>query len=97
MRVVFTPHAEEDLGQIGDYIAQDNPARALSFLAELRSHCERIGLAPLACPARSELGEHLRSCAHGHYTIFFQPGKERVLIVRVLHGARDVTRILGSG
>jgi toxin ParE1/3/4 len=37
MRVVISPLAERDLEAIGDYIAEDNPARALSFVAELRA------------------------------------------------------------
>ncbi|MGP1276409.1 MAG: type II toxin-antitoxin system RelE/ParE family toxin, partial [Caulobacterales bacterium] len=32
----FSPAAERDLEEIADYIAQDNPRRALSFIAELR-------------------------------------------------------------
>ncbi len=35
MGVLFTPLAETDLEQIGDYIAQDNPARALTFMQEI--------------------------------------------------------------
>lgn len=75
MCVAFTPQAEEDLEQIGDYIAQDNPARALSFLAELRAHYVRIASAPLAYPARRELGARLRSCAHGNHVIIGARGR----------------------
>ena len=35
MGVLFTPLAETDLEVIGDYIAQDNPARALTFIQEM--------------------------------------------------------------
>ncbi len=31
MKLVFSPKAADDLEEIGDYIARDNPARALSF------------------------------------------------------------------
>lgn len=51
-RVTFTPLAEADLESIGDYIAQDNPRRALSFLAELRAQCSKIANAPQAYQAR---------------------------------------------
>ena len=88
-RVSFTPLAEADLEGIGDYIAQDNPRRALSYLAELRSQCAKIALAPLAYRARPEFDKHLRSCAHGHHVIFFQPVDADVLIVRILHEAQD--------
>lgn len=89
-RVDFTALAESDLEAIGDYIAQDNPQRALSFLGELRSQCDSIAREPLAYRARSELATGLRSCAYGRYVIFFQPCKDGVLVVRILHAARDV-------
>jgi plasmid stabilization system protein ParE len=35
-RLIITPLAESDIEDIGDYIAQDHPDRAVSFVAELR-------------------------------------------------------------
>lgn len=46
MRLAFTPLAEQDLEAIADYIAADNPVRALSFVRELRTQCQRITLNP---------------------------------------------------
>lgn len=91
--VLLTPEAELDLEEIADYIAADNPARAVSFVQEIRDRCIKIGTAPLAYAAPPELGEAIRSCPHGrHYVIFFrvEPSDHAVLIVRVLHGARDL-------
>ncbi len=48
MRVVFSRLAEKDLEEIGDYIAADNPARALRFVREIRRHCGEIATSPLA-------------------------------------------------
>ena len=90
MRVVVSPLAERDLEAIGDYIAEDNPARALTFVAELRTQCAVIANAPQACRARPELGAGIRSRAHGNYVIFFTATKARLTIVRVLHGAMDI-------
>jgi toxin ParE1/3/4 len=88
-QVRFTVQAELDLEEIGDYIAADNPSLALAFVQSIREHCERIANAPLGYPTHPELGEHLRSCPHGRYRIFFRPRATDVLIVRILHGARD--------
>jgi toxin ParE1/3/4 len=41
MRLVFSPRAALDLEEIGDYIARDNPRRAISFLGELEAHCHK--------------------------------------------------------
>jgi toxin ParE1/3/4 len=97
MRVVFTRLATIDLEEIGDYIARDNPERALSFVEELRAQCVRIAQAPLSCAERPELGENLRSCVHGSYVIFFAVDDGRMLVVRVLHGARDLVQIFSGG
>lgn len=92
MQIVFSRRAENDLEEIGDYIAQDNPRRALSFVRELRVHCQRIANAPLSHPARPELGAGIRSVSYGNYVIYYRVIARSILIARVLHGARDVAR-----
>ena len=90
MRLVFLPQAEMDLEAIGDYIARDNPRRAISFVRELRGQCGKITEAPKAYRPRPELGKGLRSCAYGNYVVFFFEELGLVRIVRVLHGAMDI-------
>ena len=90
MRVTISALAERDLEAIGDYIAADNPSRALTFVAELRAQCAAIAKAPKAYRTCPELGEGIRSCVHGNYGIFFTATKTRIAIVRVLHGAMDI-------
>jgi len=90
MRVEISPLAERDLEAIGDYIADDNPPRALSFVAELRTLCAKIAKTPQTFRARPELGDGMRSCVHGNYVIFFTATKTKLNIVRVLHGAMDI-------
>jgi toxin ParE1/3/4 len=46
MRAHFTPQAEIDLEEVGDHIALDNPLRAVSFIDEIRQHCEKIADGP---------------------------------------------------
>ena len=66
-RLELSPLAEVDLDAIGDYIAVDSPGNALRFIQGLRDQCRKITKAPMAYVARPELGEGLRSCAHGRY------------------------------
>lgn len=89
MRAFLSRLAERDLEEIADYIAGDDPRRALSFIDELRRRCARIAETPKAFSARPELGAGIRCSLHGRYVIFFRASKDRVLILRVLHGARD--------
>ena len=42
MIVLFSAEAESDLEALGDYIARDNPAQAISFLGELRQQCRGL-------------------------------------------------------
>ena len=90
MQVIITPLAERDLESIGDYIAEDNPVRAISFVAELRAQCVKIAKGPQSYRLRPELGNGMRSCAYGNYVIFFIANKARLTIARVLHGAMDI-------
>lgn len=90
MRLELSPFAETDLEAIGDYIALDSPGNALRFIERLRDQCQRIMRAPMAYVARPELGDGLRSCAHGRYVIFFRPSSEVVRIERILHSALDI-------
>lgn len=93
MRLVFSPLAERDLETIADYIGADNPTRALSFIRELRTLCGQLAQHPLAYRLRPELGEGIRSCAYGRYMIFFEIAADGVVIVRILHGARDLPAV----
>ena len=90
MQLELSPLAETDLEAIGDYIAIDSHGNALRFIQELRDQCRKITKAPMAYVARPELGEGLRSCAHGRYVIFFRPGVEVVRVERILHSALDI-------
>ena len=42
MRFRFSRQAEIDIEEIGDFIARDNPARAVSYIQELRAKCEQL-------------------------------------------------------
>ncbi len=90
MGLRLTPLAVSDLEEIGDYIAQDNPARARSFVLELRKQCEKIERNPQGYRARPELAEGVRSCAFRHYVILYRIEGADVLIIRMLHAAMDI-------
>lgn len=94
-RLVILPAARADLIEIGDFIAQDNPGRALSFLAEIEAKMRQAADRPESFPVRDDVREGLRSARHGRYLIFFLDAGAEVQIVRVLHGARDLRRAFG--
>ena len=91
-RLTFSPAARTDLLAIGIYIAEDNPDRALSFVAELEAKAAQAADRPGSFPARDDVAPGLRSIVHGRYLLFFREAIDEVRIVRVLHGARDLPR-----
>lgn len=95
MIVHLSAEAEEDLERIADYIALDNPARAISFLQELRGKCLALADMPERFPLvpRYE-ASGVRRRGHGNYLIFYRVESEKVVIVHVLHGAQDYSAIL---
>jgi toxin ParE1/3/4 len=87
-RLVFSPRANADLEEIGDFIARDNPVRAAAFVEELHEHCAAILAAPASYAPREELGAGVRMAVHGRYLILFRANGDVVRIERVLHSAR---------
>ena len=96
MEIRFTPLASSDLEAIGDYIAQDNQARAYSFVLEIRNQCRKIASAPMSYKCRPEFGQSIRSCAFGRYVIFYKAEDKCVLIIRILHGPMYIAAHIGG-
>jgi toxin ParE1/3/4 len=97
MKLVFTDEARQDLIDIGDHIARDNPTRALTFVQKLRATASEILRTPQAFPILPRyvhLG--LRRRVHGDYLIFYRSNGAEVSIVRILHGARDYEALLDT-
>jgi toxin ParE1/3/4 len=91
----FADEAAADLERIGDWIAGSNPIRAVTFVDELDERCRHLTDMPQAYPSvpRHE-GSGLRRVPHGNYLIFYRVESDVVVIVRVLHAARDYRAIL---
>jgi plasmid stabilization system protein ParE len=79
-----------DLEAIADYIAQDNPIRAVSFIREIRDELPLVGQIPLLHQLRPEIGEDARLAVVGRYVILFHIVGEVVRIERVIFGGRDL-------
>jgi toxin ParE1/3/4 len=91
-RVVLAPEARQDLREIRDHIAKDNPDAARRVVTRLRGFARILAGAPALGRARPELGAGVRSFRADRHVLFYRPlrGAAGIQIVRVLHGARDV-------
>jgi toxin ParE1/3/4 len=96
-QLVFTPAARDDLLTIGLYIADDDPVRAESFVAELEAKARQIVEWPGSFPARDDISPGLRAAIHGQYLLLFRDLGEEVRLVRILHGARNLQQIFDAG
>jgi toxin ParE1/3/4 len=92
--VVFSRKAEDDLEAVADYIAQDNPVRALSFVQELRKHCMTIGQFPNTFTRFVELGEDARIMTYKNYVVLYRVLNDAVPIERIIQGARDIVNLI---
>lgn len=95
MKLVITDEARDDLARIAEWIARSNQRRALTFIDEIEEHCRRIPATPLAyplLPGRKRSG--LRRVVHGNYLIFYRVDSRQVVVIHVLHAARDYEAIL---
>ena len=90
---VVSAEAESDLEAIGDFIYLDNPGRSVTFILEMTEYFRTIAERPLSFPNRNELAPKLRSAVYGRYLILFEMGESEVRIVRIVHGARDLSSL----
>ena len=98
MIVRFTDAAEHDLEALGDYIAQDNPKRALSFVWELREACLALADFPERFPLVPRYEDRgVRRRVQGDYLIFYRVETDDVVILHILRGTVDhATRLFPS-
>lgn len=98
------PAADSDLDQQADYLAQEAGIdTALRFYDAARVTFEHIAQMPGLGESRDSADVRLtglrvwRIEGFERHLIFYRPGPNGIEIVRVLHGARDVDRILDDG
>lgn len=100
MKVVLTDAAVADLIRIGWFIREDNPARAVTFVAELEERCRNLETAPHAYPLLpSHESAGIRRRPYRDYLIFYRVNEAGgvIEILHVLHGARDYEEVLFPG
>jgi antitoxin ParD1/3/4/toxin ParE1/3/4 len=94
-RFVLTPAARADLNEIFDYISRDSPDAAHRVLEELRTAMKKLARMPDMGHFRRDLAsEPLRFWPVFSYLIIYRPEARPLQVVRVLHGARDIRRIM---
>lgn len=90
-RIRFTHSAETDMLELWVTIAEENPTAADEILDVIQATAMLLGTQLEMGRARPELAEGLRSLpTRTPYLIFYLPDDDGLLVVRVLHHARDI-------
>lgn len=89
-RLTFSHLAQRDLQAIADFIKRDNSSAALRWVNHLEKQCQKLIDMPQIGRLHEDLAPELRGFPVGRYIIFYREQTNGILIVRVLHSARDV-------
>ena len=87
-QVVFTSLADADLDDILDYIAADSPARAISFVTELRDRAvQTLSVVPMGGAKRGSV----RFFPFGNYVVVYEVYQEQqaVVVHMISHASRQ--------
>jgi toxin ParE1/3/4 len=98
MHVRTTEEADRDIDEITATIANDSESIALKFSAELWHTLSLLADSPHLGALREDLSVPLRvvrvSRRFRHYLVFYREMSDKLLIVRILHGSRDIPPLL---
>jgi plasmid stabilization system protein ParE len=94
----FTPQALDDLFDIWTFIAQDNPEAADRVEEAVYRACRSLAQNPLAGHARADLTalpvRFWPVPGYPDYLVVCDPERKPADVIRILHGARNVGKIL---
>jgi toxin ParE1/3/4 len=99
LRIIRRPRARRDIIEAARYIAYDSPQAALRFAGSVRDTeallAESPNIGAIREFARPELSRMRMHSVQGFrkYPIFYIPHPDRIEIVRVLHGAREIAAL----
>lgn len=94
-RVVFARIAEQDLEDIEEFIAHDDPLAASDLVDLFREKCTLLATQPEMGRARPELGDGIRSFPVSNFLILYRPVTDGIEVARILRGSRDIDALFG--
>jgi len=92
-RYFLTLEAKQDIKEISQRIALENPAAAKRLVAEIKQKCKRAADFPEMGHSYDSLLPSLRGLFVGSYIIFYFPRKNSIQVIRVLSGYRNLDTI----
>lgn len=93
----MTDAAEADLAEIWAYIAADSESATTHLLDKIKATCARLLDFPSSGGSRDRLAPGLRVVFQGNYAVYYTIAETEIIVVRVLHSARDAAVIAEHG
>jgi plasmid stabilization system protein ParE len=92
----LTPEARLDLLSLWEFIARDNISAADRVAERLANAFRSLARFPRKGHARSDLhtSDEVLFWPVGSYVVVYRPEPKPILIVRIIHGARDLDALL---
>ncbi len=93
MHASITDHADADLLSIYAHIYSSTSSEDLAaeIVLQIRAKCFAVSDAPEGGRPRDEFRPGVRSTRIYSYIILYEIVHEKIYILRILHGARDIT------
>jgi toxin ParE1/3/4 len=85
--------ASFDLKEMSRYISGDNPEAARRLIKKLRQAMNHLGENPKMGRRRVDLHDSIYSFPVDRYIIFYTTEEKGIRVMRVLHGARELSEI----
>jgi toxin ParE1/3/4 len=89
--IFFTPQAKRDLKNIRAYIRKENSQAADAFVRKIHRDINTLPKSPYIGVERDTLGKDIRMLPLKTYQIFYRVETNRIVLLRVLHSARNIT------
>lgn len=93
-RVALSPAADEDLIGIWGHVALESTRRADRVYDKIVGRIYELADFPQLGRSRPDVAAELRALTAFNYLILYRIEAEQVVIVRVVHGARDLPTLL---
>ncbi len=94
----LSSEADRDIEEIFDYtVAEHGLAKAVDYVDNFDPLFTRLIENPQLGRDRREILEGLRSISQESHIVFYRILKDRIRVVRVLHGSRDLPTLFSIG
>ena len=93
----LSPESDNDLDGIFDYTAREfGIDKAVQYVSDFDDIFEQLVKNPEIGRERKEIRRGLRSIVKESHVVFYRVLKDRIRIVRILHGSRDLPQFLSD-